>query len=188
MKIAYICGFGSKLNENKINILNKFGEVIYFDPNYLKSKDIMYTISKELDNVMEKDDVLIVGSSLGAYMAFHVSNLLKIPALLFNPTFHFKNGGVLTSNASQKRSDKMIILSKQDEILDNKMNSKFLMSMGCECEEIESGHHISLEDFENCFKKFYAKFGEMKNKKPQRKSIKNDWDIYDTTITIPRNR
>jgi len=195
MKIAYISGFGSTPNKDKIKIMEERGEVIYYDPNYLKNKEIIYTIAREISDVGD-DEVFIVGSSLGAYMAFYVSNILQKPALLFNPSFNFKNGGKLISNHDRSEyPNKLIVLSKQDEMLDNKTNLKFLSSIGYgdKIIEIEGGHHIDTNVFKNHFEEFLKMYGDIfkkmsieKKKKIRKSEEKTPFDPWITVTQRPR--
>lgn len=90
MKAIYIHGLHSEINPNKIKILEEAGlEVIAPEIDYEKEQAAVYPRIKAL---MEKEQIeVLVGSSMGGFMAYWLARELNLPALLFNPALHFES-------------------------------------------------------------------------------------------------
>lgn len=131
MRIVYLGDWGETKNGIREKILGKFGDEIW-------SPDVLYThnrniISNLADNIHcnNSNSNLIVGCGVGAYIGFYISNMVKVPSLLFNPSFYYKNGSELKSQYDHEQFiEKRIILSALDEIIDNKRVYKFLKELG----------------------------------------------------------
>jgi len=160
MRIVYFHGWNGIFDENRAKILAKFGDEVYY-PN------INYQIDRNLINMYYSDlsngnPTLIVGSSLGGYLAHYVSNLMRCPSLIMNPSFFMKNGAELRSGIScMECFDKQIIISGKDNEIDVKRVLKFLKESGYDsqinlCRDL--GHHIPLDIFENIFTEFREKY------------------------------
>lgn len=81
MNILYIHGLKSKLKPEKRKILEKFGKVFAPDLDYHNNPNAIETI---LEIYADIDINTVMGSSIGGFAAYHVSNALFRPALLFN--------------------------------------------------------------------------------------------------------
>lgn len=166
MRIIYLSDYNEKINDS-LN-LNRFGDDVYC-PNldYINTRNIIKTISNDISDGKIN---LIIGNAVGAYMAFYISNLIKIPALLFNPTFFYKNGCELKSNYCQDQYiEKNIILSEKHDQIDIKRNFKYLKELGYE-DQIKivnnTTQNILKEFFEMYFVEFYDKYKSAKEIKP----------------------
>ena len=181
MKILYFGGAGASRSEDKIKILEKYGdEVVHVGMDYIREKNL---IRNGIDVIRSfKEPVAIVGSSIGAYIAFYVSNSRRTPALLFNPSFNFKNGGQLRALENfDEYTKKIIVISQNDEVLNTKETTKYLNSLGY-VDQIKSEditHKIPVEIFEKYFDMFHEN---------HLKSLKSD--ILDAkkakSISIPK--
>lgn len=85
MKILYIHGFGSRFDPKhaKIQALETLGEVIGIDVDYCKGfksvfEDVIYKVTTQ-------KVTLIVGTSMGGYMAAHVGSVAGVPFVALNP-------------------------------------------------------------------------------------------------------
>jgi uncharacterized protein len=174
MRIIYFHGWGGRLDEAKYKILSKFGdEVIYPDIDYKNSKNL---INQYSNFIYDKHDskgrlipTLVVGNSLGAYMGYHISNIVRCPALLFNPSFYFKNGGEIrpsVGSSSNPDKSKQFILSQKDEEIDIKRTLKFFKELKIEDDNVkiyeDLTHQIPLDVFENEFSEFREKYKDFK--------------------------
>ena len=84
MKILYLHGLMSSNQSSKTDWLKQ--EHIVFNPS-LNYKHNSEHIFSELDLLCEQNHFnLIIGSSMGGHLAFHLSNKHNIPSLLFNPS------------------------------------------------------------------------------------------------------
>lgn len=176
MKIIYFQGWGEKFDEKKFKILSKFGdEILYPNINYENDKNI-------ISNYVNSDNrySLIVGNSIGAYMAFYISNLIHRPSLLFNPTFFLKNGtdilpwGDILNHIENKNIK--IILSLKDEKLNFKKTLQYLNTLKLN-DEIkiynELYHDIPLDIFEKEFEEFRKRYENIDRK--EKEEIYENW-------------
>jgi predicted esterase YcpF (UPF0227 family) len=170
MKIVYFHGWNGIYDENRAKILGKFGDEVYYpNINYQHDKNLIHSYSGDLS----KGDAptLIVGSSLGGYLAFHVSNIIRCPSLIINPSFFLKNGSELRPNFSlMENYDKQIIISGKDEEIDVKRVLKFLKEVGYDSQiniYSELSHHVPLDIFENIFIEFREKYKNFVFEKPR---------------------
>jgi len=90
MKVLYIHGLHSNPNPLKLSILEKLGlEVVSPFIDYEKEKVEVY---KRVRKIAQEDDIdLIIGSSLGGFIAYWLSRDIDKPALLFNPALYFES-------------------------------------------------------------------------------------------------
>jgi len=88
MKVLYIHGLHSNPNPDKIKILEEAGlEVVAPFIDYEKEQGAVYPRIKEIA-LAEKVELLI-GSSMGGFMAYWLAYDLNKPALLYNPALYF---------------------------------------------------------------------------------------------------
>jgi len=85
MKILYVHGFGSQYDptHEKIQALETLGTVVGVNVDYCAGFQIAY--QTVLDQVIGEDIDLIVGTSMGGYMAAHVGNATGTPFVALNP-------------------------------------------------------------------------------------------------------
>ena len=84
MKIGYLHGYASYYSEENIKVksLSKLGDVVGLDINYNNGNSVIeyaseWAIEQQLD--------LIVGCSMGAWLASHVGAALGVPSVMLNP-------------------------------------------------------------------------------------------------------
>lgn len=85
MKILYIHGFGSKANplSDKVKALESLGVVHCIDPDYTLGYEFVYNLVVSLVKELKID--LVVGTSMGGYLAGDVGYKLDIPHVMINP-------------------------------------------------------------------------------------------------------
>src|SRR5690606_3316635 len=88
MNILYLHGLDSKLSPEKREILEIYGEVFAPDLDYYQNSKAIKTI---LDMYSETNINTVIGSSMGGFAAYHVSNAIFRPALLFNPALRTRS-------------------------------------------------------------------------------------------------
>jgi predicted esterase YcpF (UPF0227 family) len=90
MKALYIHGLNSSPNPKKLEIIESLGlEVVSPFIDYDQEKAAVYDRVKNI--ALENNVDLIIGSSLGGFIAFWLANDIHIPALLFNPALYFES-------------------------------------------------------------------------------------------------
>jgi predicted esterase YcpF (UPF0227 family) len=183
--IVYFHGWGHAYNEAKAKILGKFNDEVYY-PNidYQNNRNLIHQYVNEIHSGRP---TLLVGTSMGAYLAYHISNVLRCPALIINPTFFYKSGAEFRPSSSYLHNvdmNKDIILSGKDEELDHKRNIKFLKEFGFDNQiKVVDGltHQIPLDVFENYFSEFREKYKDYKPESKKEESYekeykKDDWE------------
>jgi predicted esterase YcpF (UPF0227 family) len=169
MRVIYFQGWKEIFSDAKYKILLKFGDDVYYpEINYQNSKNLINFFSNDIHG--SEIPTLIVGGSLGGYFAYHVSNIICCPALIFNPTFYFKNGGDIRPNvisSSNPDQQKQFIISLKDEYLDVKRTLKFFKECNFDENKIkiyeDLDHQIPLDVFENDFSEFRENYKNIKN-------------------------
>lgn len=161
MKILYLHGLESRLSPEKREVLEKYGEVVAPDVDYHQDP-------KAIENLLKKYAGLnidaVVGSSMGGFAGYHISNRLDRPALLFNPALKrrsVKQEIPLRISASTKL--KQIIIGEKDEVVKPSETLEFISS------ELDRGseyyihlrrdmeHRTPVEIFEEELDSFFAK-------------------------------
>ena len=127
MNILYIHGLNSSLIPEKRIIVERFGIVTApfidyeADPNRI---EWLY------HNHKNKDIDVIIGSSMGGFSGYHLSRLLQVPALLFNPALAersvYQN---IPKTRSTNGSNLHIVLGAKDDIVDPIKTLSFLAEL-----------------------------------------------------------
>jgi hypothetical protein len=173
MKIVYIQDKDEKaINSDKLKILSMFGDEIFIPKVYYYEKNMIHGLYNELSGGNDLN-YLLVGDYFGGYAAFYISNLMQCPALVFNPTFFYKNGGELKSEFTGQCHHKKIILSAKHPILDTKRTFKYLKEVGYD-NKIKVFEHetpeIPMEIYRGVFGDFYEMYKGYVNPNYDRKS------------------
>lgn len=176
MIIYYFHGWGGHFDETKHKILAQFGDEVYY-PNidYQNQRNIISHYTNEVYSAINSGkSVLVVGTSMGAYIGFHISNIVRCPALLINPAFFFKNGAEMRPNTNSVGPDdfqKHFVFSMKDEIVDVKRCIKFLKEFkydGCYIANYDNlTHQIPIDIFEQEFVSFKEKYKTFKYDIPE---------------------
>ena len=161
MNIQYLHGLDSKLTPEKKSILESFGNVFAPDLDYYTIPDTIANLVEEYDHA-EID--VVIGSSMGGFAGYHLSNHLDRPALLFNPAL--KRRSVLQNIPEPGKSSeklKQLVIGQQDEVVSPQDTLGFIS------EQIKAeanihvhlmpslAHRIPLEEFEFQVDSFFKK-------------------------------
>lgn len=161
MNLLYLHGLESKLNEAKRVRLQKYGKI--FAPNI-----DYYNISNAIEWVLEKyGDInfnAVVGSSMGGFAGYYISNSLNIPSLLFNPALQsrstFQQVPELNPFAS---AFKQLVIGQRDPVISPADTLYFLGKHLDQKTKLflhlrpEMEHRVSLECFEQELKIFFKR-------------------------------
>ena len=147
-KIVYLHGLESEAGGPKVSFLATKGTV------YAPAMDYKTLDLDEFIHTLGMPD-LIIGSSMGGYVADIIGSRLGSDVLLFNPALHsreidpeyeyYNNGYIRT-----------IVLGTEDDIIDPELTKKLWSVHGNEAEydEIEGmGHRTPLDVFVNMYNK-----------------------------------
>ncbi|MFD1064325.1 YqiA/YcfP family alpha/beta fold hydrolase [Winogradskyella litorisediminis] len=154
MNILYLHGLMSSNISSKTDWLQENYKV--FNP-FLNYKGSSETIFNSLELLCEQNKFhLIIGSSMGAYLAYHISNKFNIPSLLFNPSL--EKNSITKPKINEVENLKIkhtIILGKNDNVVipvdtlnflkDRKVNFTYTFE--------PNGHRTPLEVFQKHFSK-----------------------------------
>jgi len=116
MNIVYLHGLMSSNQSPKVDWLKNKNTV--FNP-YLNYKEDTETLFSDLKTICEENKIdLIIGSSMGGYLGFHLSNKYNIPNLLFNPSLE-KNKMVKPKVEEIKNSHVLhtLVLGRNDDVV-----------------------------------------------------------------------
>lgn len=153
MNILYLHGLMSSNKSQKTEWLNE--EHVVHNP-VLNYKEDSKTIFKDLELLCKENNInIIIGSSMGGYLGFHLSNKFNIPSLLFNPSLE-KNNIVkpeITDIVENSNILHTVILGKNDDVVIPEKTIKFLESKRVNFVHFfeSNGHRTPL----NIFKKHF---------------------------------
>ena len=151
-KIVYLHGLESDPGGPKVSFLAEKGMVYAptMDYHSLDLHEFIYTLGMP---------DLIIGSSMGGYIADIIGSQLGVDVLLFNPALHSRSiefdfdNGVGYGDKNYKRT---IILGTEDDVINPKMTKKLwpIYDNSAKFEEIEGmGHRTPLDVFVNMYNK-----------------------------------
>lgn len=160
MNILYLHGLDSKLSPEKKAVLEKYGEVFAPDLNY-------YTNPDAIDSILEMyagiDINTIIGSSMGGFAAYHVSNALFRPALLFNPALKKRSVPQNVPSNEAHNDLKQIVIGQRDEVVSPADTLNFLSENFNPVTHLHLhlvprlGHNIPVELFKEEVQSFFDK-------------------------------
>ncbi len=160
MNILYLHGLNSKLNDDKRDILEKYGKVFAPDIDY-NLKHVQPELILESLKGIEIN--VVIGSSMGALNSYIISDGIGRPALLFNPPLaKYIDTNQIRANYVKGSSFKQIVLGGLDDIVNPKETLNFLANH-IQKEELDIqidprlGHRIPTELFEAQTKIFFSK-------------------------------
>ncbi len=160
MNILYLHGLIGKLNDEKREILKKYGKVFAPDIDY----DLKHVQPELILESLKGTEInVVIGSSMGALNSYIISDSIGRPALLFNPPLaKYIDNNPIRANYIKGNSFKQIVLGGVDDIVDPKETLKFLANH-IQKEELDIhieprlGHRIPPEFFETQTKIFFSK-------------------------------
>ena len=151
-KIIYLHGLESDLGGPKVSFLAEKGTVYAPAMNY-ESLDL-----HEFILTLGMPD-LIIGSSVGGYVADIIGSILGVDVLLFNPALHSRSIDFDFDNDTPYGGEnykRTIILGTEDDVINPKITKKLRphFDNSAKFEEIEGmGHRTPLDVFINMYNK-----------------------------------
>jgi len=147
-KIVYLHGLESEAGGTKVSFLAEKGMVYAPTMNYetLDLDEFIYTLGMP---------DLIIGSSMGGYVADIIGSRLGVDVLLFNPALHSRSID-LDYDYYSNRYKRTIILGTEDNVINPKYTKKLwdVFSNEAIFDEIEGmGHRTPLDVFINMYNK-----------------------------------
>ena len=155
-KVLYLHGLESKQGGPKVDFLAK--EFCVYAPE-MDYKDPMF--QNWVDFVMSQfQPDLIIGSSMGGYVADILAQKYGVPAILFNPALHNRSfepaiEPLIEGEQADLQKKKIVVLGKDDEVippyltklmLENNFNYKIVLE--------EMGHQTPLNIFIDTVNKY----------------------------------
>tara|TARA_B110000902_G_C14229795_1_gene558387 strand:- start:1059 stop:1538 length:480 start_codon:yes stop_codon:yes gene_type:complete len=153
-KVLYLHGLESKQGGPKVKFLRTRCCVYAPSMDYRSNQ-----LSENISKMEEFKPDLIIGSSMGGYLAHIMSKHLRVPAILFNPALHSRSFELKidSSTISQGTGDikQILLLGKKDNIIDPETTKKLLgNNHQYIIEEGEHAHRTPLDVFIG----FYLKY------------------------------
>jgi len=153
MQILYFHGLDSVLNPVKKEILEKYYTVISPVLDYRNNNQVVKIFYDKFKN--EKIDV-VMGTSMGGYVAYYLSFMLNLPCMVFNPALPYKNVLQFLPELKTERNKFLyVVLGKQDNIIKAKDSLEFLQNTTSKHENIrvtilnQLEHQIPIDVFES---------------------------------------
>jgi hypothetical protein len=115
------------------------------------SDDIYRSVCDIINDNQGKID-LIIGHSMGGYLAYYLAKEFNIPALVINPAFDDKEYYIYVTDVVKPYTPKIFaVVGLQDDVISPEVMLKYLEeTKNCEVwKEQEMGHDISLDMLEN---------------------------------------
>ena len=147
-KILYLHGLESGQGGYKVDFLSTKGMVYAPEMNYESLNLHEFILTLGIPD-------LIVGSSMGGYVADVIGSRLGVDVLLFNPALHSREIAVNHEYYNNKYK-RTIILGTEDDVIDPELTKKLWSIHGNEAkyDEIEGmGHRTPLDVFINMYNK-----------------------------------
>jgi len=144
-KIIYLHGLESQQGGEKVDFLSQNSLVLYAPKLDYKNPNEFQRILKEVQS-FEPD--LIIGSSMGGYMAYLIASHLNIPVLLFNPALHHRTLELNVVSYGKYEVIGMCVLGGKDEVIDYKITYELINEKNIKVYvEEKMEHRTSLELF-----------------------------------------
>ena len=149
-KIVYLHGLESEPGGTKVSFLATKGAVYAPEMDY-KTLDL-----EEFIETLGMPD-LIIGSSMGGYVADIIGSHLSVDVLLFNPALHIRTLiREFNEDYGSQPYERTIVLGTEDDIINPKITKKLWSVKGnhAHYDEIEGmGHRTPLDVFINMYNK-----------------------------------
>ncbi|MDW5290967.1 YqiA/YcfP family alpha/beta fold hydrolase [Formosa sp. PL04] len=161
MTILYLHGLNGCLSPEKRIVLEQYGDVFSPAIEYEKDSDVIHGISASF-NLHDID--VVIGSSMGGFTGYYVSNHYQCPALLFNPPLSNRSVYQEIPEIEYKKSSlKHIVLGTLDEVVNPVETFQFLGNTVASNPEYtihlrnDLAHRIPIEIFEEEVEHFFSK-------------------------------
>jgi len=151
-KIAYLHGLESKTNCDKVKWLRSLGYEV-LNPAIDYRNDPLERVITFVESF--KPD-LIIGSSMGGYLAYIISRRYNIPAMLLNPALHSRYFEPKVGPPGEHEPPMYFVFGEADDIIDPDKTIRIINE-----EELmpkiytgAHGHRTSVEVLETALKEF----------------------------------
>lgn len=134
LNILYIHGLGGNSTES---------DVLKADNINIISKNIDYDNVDILNELLKENIEGVIGHSLGGLLAYYISNIKKIPSLLFNPAFEDPDIKFELPNIKKFNKNQIAIVGLQDDDILAETQIKNLKKPDCKIYIENIGHDIS---------------------------------------------
>ena len=151
-KIVYLHGLESEVGGPKVSFLAEKGMV------YAPNMDYVTLDLSEFILTLGMPD-LIIGSSMGGYIADIIGSQLGVDVLLFNPALSNHNRTVIKEfnvDYGSQKYKRTIVLGTEDDVIDPEVTKKLWSVYGnhAKYDEVEGmGHRTPLDVFINMYNK-----------------------------------
>jgi hypothetical protein len=124
LKTLYLHGLNSSLTNEKRAVLESYAEVRAPNLDYFNQPDVYQDLSHLI--VTENVEVLI-GSSMGGCLAYHLSLHLRRPALVFNPALPRRSVDLFLPEQNTTRTSYLrVIIGAKDDIVPAMENFRWI--------------------------------------------------------------
>ena len=134
LNILYIHGLGGNSTES---------DVLKADNINIISKNIDYDNVDILNELLKENIEGVIGHSLGGLLAYYISNIKKIPSLLFNPAFEDPDIKFELPNIKKFNKNQIAIVGLQDDEILAETQIQNLKKSDCKIYIENIGHDIS---------------------------------------------
>ena len=161
MNILYLHGLDSKLSPEKRAVLEKFGKVFAADLNYYEDPNAIDTV---LQMYPDLEMHAVIGSSMGGFAGYHVSNALERPALLFNPALVKRSVTQHIPEIKTHSKLQQFVLGQKDDVVSPVDTLSFLSGRFDQGTDFHLhlvpglDHNIPVERFEEEVRSFFGRF------------------------------
>lgn len=144
LNVAFFHGLESGVNqEKKAYLQRKFASVYYPKLDYFNNKSVF---SEMLTEIKEREIDLLIGSSMGGWIAYALSTKTGLPCILFNPALATEGNATshkvyVPSETGSKPADKYILLGKNDDVIDFRTTEQYLKNNNLGTYHISYGTH-----------------------------------------------
>lgn len=124
MNILYLHGLDSSLSFEKEKVLEKYGKIFSPAIDYRNNYESISLLIEQFKN--DKISV-VIGSSMGGYAGYYISDAYQKPALLFNPAMAMRSIPMKIPNIPEPyMSYKHFVLGLKDELINPSSTLEFL--------------------------------------------------------------
>jgi uncharacterized protein len=157
-RILYLHGLESGQGGKKVDFLADRGYVYAPEMDYTR-KDLFEFLIKTMS---EFEPNLIIGSSMGGYVAYVLSGLYKVPILVFNPALHSRTIEPNIPKFVKKHfpSEMVVVLGDEDAVITPNTTLDYITDRGMhdvvnvKVERVKTmGHRTTLSVFCNMYNK-----------------------------------
>lgn len=131
-KFLYLHGLDSKPNPEKIGFVEKeFGlESVAPKLDYYKHFDTTHIYDYLSEAIVRERIRMIIGSSMGGYFGFYLSEAKNLPAFLLNPALTIRSVQIPLGRPKFTNSRKFVLLGERDDVIPHKDTIEFVESNG----------------------------------------------------------